>query len=71
MRSMRKTEPFGSKQLRVGKSNFELCLTDSPHHRVLPARADNHREEEKLGPRHQVHQEPRLESSDEAAFKFW
>ena len=45
MRSMRKTEPFGSKQLRVGKNNFELCNTDSPHHRVLPARADNRREE--------------------------
>ena len=27
MRSIRKTEPFGSKQLRVGKSNFELCIT--------------------------------------------
>ena len=42
---MRKTEPFGSKQLRVGKSNFELCNTDSPQppHRVLPARADNYR----------------------------
>jgi hypothetical protein len=45
---MRKTEPFGSKQLRVGKSNFELCNTDSSHHRVLPAHAGNHREEGKL-----------------------
>jgi hypothetical protein len=45
MRSMRKTEPFGSKQLRVGKSNLELCNTDSPHHRVLPVRADSHCEE--------------------------
>ena len=39
-RSIRKTEPFGSKQLRVGKNNFELCNTDSPCHRVLPTRAD-------------------------------
>src|SRR6516162_5787519 len=41
MRSMRKTEPFGSKQLCVGKNSFELCNTDRLHHRVLSARADN------------------------------
>jgi hypothetical protein len=42
-RSIRKTEPFGSKRLRAGKNNFELCNTGSPRHRVLPTRADNYR----------------------------